>query len=92
MKIEVLSPAGSAGDKQPFAARVASLAGKKIGVLSNGKWQAHRTLPLVLEKLRGRYPGSEFISIGEGMQIAEDASIEFVAAQGCEAVVIGNAA
>ena len=92
MRIEVLDPAGSTGNKQPFAARLSDLAGKRIGILSNGKWQAHRTLPLVLDELKARYPSAEFISIGEGRQIAEDSTIDFVLEQGCDTVVVGNAA
>ena len=45
VKLEFHDPSGMLDASKPYAPRLASLAGKRIGMLSNGQWQAYRMLP-----------------------------------------------
>ena len=45
--MEVYDPSGSTEITELHAPRLETLNGKKIALLSNDSWQAHRTLPLV---------------------------------------------
>lgn len=92
MFIEVFNPAGRTSALHGFAPRVPDLAGRRIGILSNGKWQAHRTLPLLAGRLRELVPDAELVMLGDGLQIAEDSSIDFLIGKGVDCVVVGNAA
>ena len=50
VKLDFYDPSGGIEVTQPHAPRLDSLAGKRIGVVTNEQWQAFRTLPL-LKKL-----------------------------------------
>ena len=90
--MEVFNPTGAAGVTAPFAPRLKTLHEKKIGLLSNGIWQAHRTLPL-LEKLLGQeYPLTKFELINAGLAIHDDKTVDAIAEQEYDAVIVGNAA
>ena len=42
VKLEFHDPSGMLDASKPYAPRMPSLAGKKIGMLSNGQWQIGR--------------------------------------------------
>ena len=44
-KLEFYDPSGTLEVTQPFAPRLSSLEGKRIGFVSNEQWQAYRMLP-----------------------------------------------
>ncbi len=90
--MEVFNPAGSTATISPFAPRLKGLHQKKIGLLSNEQWQAPRILALVENLLRQEYPLTEFESIKAGMALHQDATIDAIAEQGFDAVIVGNAA
>ena len=56
--IEFHDPSGAIEVKQPHAPRVAALAGKRIGFVSNEQWQAYRMLPLLKALLEADFPAS----------------------------------
>ena len=90
--MEVFNPTGATGITAPFAPRLKTLHGKKIGLLSNGIWQSHRTLPL-LQKLLGReYPMSRFEVIAANDAIQEDKTLDAIAGEEYDAVIVGSAA
>ena len=90
--MEVLNPTGASGLTAPFAPRLKTLHQKKIGLLSNEQWQSHRTLPL-LEKLLGEeYPLTKFELIKAGTAIQQDETMDAIATQAFDAVIVGNAA
>lgn len=61
--IEVLSPAGKAKQNpQGMAERLATLDGKVVGILDNGKPNADLLLREVADKLKSRYGISEVIA------------------------------
>ena len=61
--LEFHDPSGAIEVKQPFAPRVAALAGKRIGFVSNDQWQAYRMLPLLKSLLEADFPGIEVLPI-----------------------------
>ena len=96
INLEFHDPSGAVEVKQAHAPRVASLAGKRIGFVSNEQWQAYRTLPLLKSLLEADFPGVEVLPIDAFPQgnavIGSEETAELVKASGVDAVVIGNAA
>ena len=96
VKLEFHDPSGALGATAPHAPRLASLAGKRIGFLSNEQWQAYRTLPLLKALLEADFPGVEVLPIDAFPQGNANIGTEETAGQvkrsGVDAVIIGNAA
>jgi len=94
--LEFHDPSGAIEVKQPFAPRVASLAGKRIGFVSNDQWQAYRMLPLLKSLLEADFAGIEVLPIDAFPQgnalIGSEETAALVKQSGVDAVVIGNAA
>mgnify|MGYP001579873095 FL=1 len=90
--MEVFNPTGASAVTSPFAPRLKTLHQKKIGLLSNEQWQAHRTLALVEKLLSEEFPLTKFESIKAGMTIHHDATIDAIFKQDFDAVIVGNAA
>ncbi|HUJ74470.1 MAG TPA: hypothetical protein VL359_06405 [bacterium] len=96
ISLRVHDPSGSAEIKWLHAPRLAALDGHAIAFLSNDMWQAHRTLPLLQELLKGSHPSVSILSHQEfpqgNAQIDSDDTVARVLARGAQAAVIGNAA
>lgn len=96
VKLEFYDPSGVMEVTQPFAPRLASLAGKRIGFVSNEQWQAYRMLPLLKELLEHDFPGVTVLPIDaypQGNQlIGNEDTARQVKASGVDAVIVGNAA
>ena len=96
VRLEFHDPSGVLDAAQPHAPRLPSLAGKKIGMLSNGQWQAYRMLPLVKSMLEEDFPGIELLPIDAYPQgnelIGTDKTAALVKSSGVDAVIVGNAA
>jgi hypothetical protein len=96
VRLEFHDPSGAIGATEPHAPRLASLAGKRIGFLSNEQWQAYRTLPLLKSMLEADFPGTEVLPIDAFPQgnanISTEETAELVKRSGVDAVIIGNAA
>jgi len=90
--IEVFNPTGASGVTAPFAPRLKSMHEKKIGLLSNGIWQSHRTLPLLQKLLGQEFPMSKFEVIPANAAIQDDKTIDSIVEQEYDAVIVGNAA
>jgi hypothetical protein len=94
--LEFHDPSGALAATAPHAPRLASLAGKRIGFLSNEQWQAYRTLPLLRSLLEADVPGVEVLPIDAFPQgnahIGTEETAGLVKRSGVDAVVIGNAA
>ncbi len=94
--LEFHDPSGAIEVKQPHAPRLASLAGKRIGFVSNEQWQAYRMLPLLKESLEQDFPGIKVLPIDAFPQgnalIGTEETAALVKKSGVEAVIIGNAA
>jgi hypothetical protein len=96
VSLEFHDPSGAIEVTRPHAARIAALAGKLIGFVSNEQWQAYRMLPLLKALLEADFPGIEVLPInafpqGNGV-IGSEETAALVKASGVDAVIIGNAA
>jgi hypothetical protein len=96
VKLEFHDPSGALEVTQPHAARLASLAGKRIGFVSNEQWQAYRMLPLLKEMLEKDFSGITVLPIDTFPQgnalIGEEHTAALVKKSGVDAVIVGNAA
>ena len=95
-KLEFHDPSGTLDKAIPHAPRLESFAGKKVGMLSNGQWQAYRMLPMLRSMLEKDFPGVEIVSeenfpVGNAFIGNEDVAQQ-VKDSGVDAVIIGNAA
>ena len=96
VRLEFHDPSGVLDAATPHAPRLASLAGKRIGMLSNGQWQAFRMLPMLKSMLEADFPGIEVVSEehypqGNAFIGGEDVALQ-VKQSGVDAVIVGNAA
>jgi hypothetical protein len=96
VKLEFFDPSGALEAATPHAPRLNSLAGKRIGVVSNEQWQAYRMLPLIKGMLEEDFPGIEVLPIDSYPQgntlIGNKETAKLVKQSGVDAVIIGNAA
>ncbi len=96
MTLEFYDPSSAIEVKQRFAPRLAGLAGKRLGFVSNDQWQAFRMLPLLKKLLEADFPGIEVLPIDAFPQgnavIGSEETAAQVKQSGVDAVVIGNAA
>jgi hypothetical protein len=96
VKLEFHDPSGTLDASKPHAPRLNALAGKRIGMLSNGQWQAYRMLPMLKALLEADFPGIEVLSEDSYPQgntvIGTEEVAQLVKQSGVDAVIIGNAA
>ncbi|MGH7366438.1 MAG: UGSC family (seleno)protein [Candidatus Rokuibacteriota bacterium] len=94
--LEIFDPSGRLEVRQPHAPRLDSLAGKRLGFVSNEQWQAYRMLPLLKSLLERDFAGIEVLPIDAFPQgnalIGNEETAEQVRKSGVDAVIIGNAA
>jgi hypothetical protein len=96
VRLEFHDPAGAIEATASHARRLPSLAGRRIGFLSNEQWQAYRTLPLVKTLLEADFPGIDVLAVDAfprgNARIATEETADLVKRSGVDAVIIGNAA
>jgi hypothetical protein len=96
VQLEFHDPCGALEITQPHAPRLDTLAGKKIGIVTNEQWQAYRTLPLIKALFEKDFPDVEILPIDAYPQgnalIGEEKTAMMVKDSGVDAVIIGNAA
>ena len=94
--LEFHDPCGALEARQPYAARLHSLEGKRLAFVSNEQWQAYRMLPLLKSLLERDFAGIEVLPIDRFPQgnalIGTEETAALVKRSGVDAVVIGNAA
>jgi hypothetical protein len=94
--LSVRHPAGSVEPMRPHAKRLSGLNGRKIGELSNAIWEDARTFPLIRELLKKRFPEFEIVPFNQfpmgTAPIDDEATIDRLVEEGCDAVITGNAA
>ena len=95
-KLEFYDPSGVLEVSVPFAKRLDTLEGKKIGFVSNEQWQAYRMLPVLKGLLEKDIKGVEVLPIdafpqGNGL-IGNEETAALVKKSGVDAVIVGNAA
>ncbi len=96
VKLEFHDPSGALEITQPHAPRLASLEGRRIGIVSNEQWQAFRMLPLLKSMLEQDFAGIEVLPIDTFPQgndlIGTEKTAALVGKSGVDAVIVGNAA
>jgi hypothetical protein len=94
--LEFYDPSGRLDITEQFAQRLPSLHAKRIGILSNDQWQAHRTLPVLKGLMESDFPGIEVLPIDTFPQgehaVGADSTIQQVKESGVDGMIIGNAA
>ncbi len=89
-------PSGTLEITQPFARRLDTLEGKRIGFVSNEQWQAYRMLPLLKSMLEADFEGAEVLPVDAYPQgnllIGTEETAALVKKSGVDAVIVGNAA
>jgi hypothetical protein len=94
--LEFHDPCGRVEVTQPHARRLDSLAGKRVGFVSNEQWQAHRMLPRLKALLERDVPGIEVLPIDAFPQgnalIGTEETAAAVKRSGVDAAIVGNAA
>jgi hypothetical protein len=95
-QLEFYNPAGAAEITQTHAPRLKSLAGKRIGFLTNADWQSFRSFPWLRRLLEADFPDAELLALDafpQGTDVIADArTIQAVKDSGVDAVIVGNAA
>ena len=93
--LEFHDPSGQLEVNVPFAKRLDTLEGKKIGIITNDQWQAYRMMPKLKEMLEGDFKGVEVLPVDAYPQgnllIGTDDTAKAVKKSGVDAVIIGNA-
>ncbi len=96
VELEFYDPSGLLEITQRHASRLSTLNGKRIGMLSNEQWQAHRTLPILKSVLEKDFEGIEVLPIDTFPQgehaVGADSTIAQVKESGVDGMIIGNAA
>ena len=96
VKLEFHDPSGTLEVSQPFAPRLSTLEGKRIGFVSNEQWQAFRMLPLLRDLIKADFPTAELLPIDAYPQgnalIPTEETAKLVKSSGVDAVIVGNAA
>lgn len=94
--LEFHDPSGTLEITQPFAPRLDTLEGKRIGFVSNDQWQAYRMLPLLKRLLEADFENVEVLAVDAFPQgnarIGTDETAQIVKRSGVDAVIVGNAA
>lgn len=93
--LEFFDPSGALEVTQPFAPRLSTLEGKRIGIVTNEQWQAFRTLPLLRDLIRKDFPTAEVLPVDAYPQgnalIPTEETAALVKKSGVDAVIVGNA-
>lgn len=94
--LEFHDPSGTLEISQPFARRLDTLEGKRIGFVSNEQWQAYRMLPMLKTMLEADFDDIEVLPIDAfpqgNLMIGTEETAALVKKSGVDAVIVGNAA
>ncbi len=94
--LDVFDPTGAIEITQLHAARLDGLDGKRVGIISNDEWQAHRTLPLVTEILQRDFADVEIVPPDQfpfgNDEIDSDDTVVAAKNNKVDAIIMGNAA
>lgn len=96
VNLEFFDPSGALEVNVPFAPRLDTLAGKRIGFVSNEQWQAYRMLPMLKAALEQDFANVEVLPLDAFPQgnllIPTEETARAVKAANVDAVIVGNAA
>ena len=94
-RLEFYDPSGTLEITQPFAPRLDTLEGKRIGIVTNDQWQAYRMMPMLKSLLEEDFPNVEVLPVDAYPQgnllIGTEETANAVRKSGVDAVIVGNA-
>ena len=95
VKLEFHDPSGTLEVTQPFAPRLDTLEGKRIGIITNDQWQAYRMMPALKDFLEKDFKNVEVLPVDAYPQgnllIGTEETAAAVKKSGVDAVIVGNA-
>ena len=95
VKLEFHDPSGTLEVTQPFAPRLDTLDGKRIGLVTNDQWQAYRMMPQLKSLLEHDFKDIEVLPVDAYPQgnllIGTEETARAVKKSGVDAVIVGNA-
>jgi hypothetical protein len=95
VSLEFYDPSGTLEVTQPFAPRLDTLEGKRIGLVTNDQWQAYRMMPQLKALLERDFSNIEVLPVDAYPQgnllIGTEETARAVKASGVDAVIVGNA-
>jgi lactam utilization protein B len=95
-ELRFFDPSGVLHVSQSHARRLGSLAGKRIGLLSNEEWQADRSLDALGQALQADFPDAIVIDAHQlprgNVALAHPDTVQALKALHIDAAIIGNAA
>ena len=93
--LEFHDPSGALEVSVPFAKRLDTLEGKKIGLITNDQWQAYRMMPKLKELIEQDFPNAEVLPVDYypqgNLKIGTEETAAAVLKSGVDAVIVGNA-
>jgi len=95
VKLEFHDPSGTLEVSQPFAPRLNTLEGKRIGIITNDQWQAYRMMPMLKSLLEEDFKNIEVLPIDAypqgNLMIGTEDTAKIVKKSEVDAVIVGNA-
>ena len=95
VKLEFHDPSGTLEVSQPFAPRLDTLEGKRIGIITNDQWQAYRMMPMLKSLLEEDFKNIEVLPIDAypqgNLMIGTEETAKIVKKSDVDAVIVGNA-
>ena len=93
--LEFHDPAGALEVTQPFAPRLDTLEGKRIGIITNDQWQAYRMMPMLKSLIEEDFKNVEVLPVDAYPQgnllIGTEETARIIKKSGVDAVIVGNA-
>jgi len=93
--LEFHDPSGALEVNVPFAPRLDTLEGKRIGIITNDQWQAYRMMPALKDFLEKDFKNVEVLPVDAYPQgnllIGTEETAAAVKKSAVDAVIVGNA-
>ena len=93
--LEFHDPSGTLEVTQPFAPRLDTLEGKRIGIVTNDQWQAYRMMPILKAMLEQDFKRIDVLPVDAypqgNLKIGTEETAAAVLKSGVDAVIVGNA-
>jgi hypothetical protein len=93
--LEFHDPSGTLEVDVPFAPRLDTLEGKRIGIITNDQWQAYRMMPMIKSLIEEDFKNVEVLPVDAYPQgnllIGTEETAKIIKKSGVDGVIVGNA-